>query len=45
MFGVIGYAFYVYIKAMRNKRLGALVCFVEYRCCADRIYRDQPAVF
>lgn len=23
MFGVIGYAFYVYIKAMRNKRLGA----------------------
>ena len=23
MFGVIGYAFYVYIKAMRNRRLGA----------------------
>lgn len=23
MFGVIGYAFYVYVKAMRNKRLGA----------------------
>jgi signal transduction histidine kinase/ActR/RegA family two-component response regulator len=29
MFGVIGYAFYVYIRAMRNKRLGALYALLS----------------
>jgi signal transduction histidine kinase/ActR/RegA family two-component response regulator len=29
MFGVIGYAFYVYIRAMRNKRTGALYALLS----------------